>query len=299
MILGGLGCLAASIIITAVILLGGGFLVWRSAPPAPPRGDLPRETTASPSPQDGDGGAGEVDEPVDLDIPEDVPIPERGNRDITSFRAAKLLLGEWYAREGYGHTFYCGCVWSDRHVDLKSCGYEVRRQQKRARRIEYEHIVPASRFGHSFTEWTEGHPDCVRSSGETFHGRRCARRASPAFERMEADMHNLVPTVGEVNGDRSNYAMAMLEGEDREYGRCDVEIRDEQIEPRPEVRGDVARTYLYMTWAYPKKMRLTESERAMFYQWHRADPVDARERARAQAIARLQGNSNPYITAPR
>jgi deoxyribonuclease I len=49
-----------------------------------------------------------------------------------------------------------------------------------------------------------------------------------------------------VNGLRSNYSMAMIEGEQRQFGACDAEIAERKIEPRPEIRGDIARIYLYM-----------------------------------------------------
>ena len=38
------------------------------------------------------------------------------------------------------------------------------------------------------------------------------------FKRMEADMFNLFPAIGEVNGLRSNYPMTIIEGEEREFG---------------------------------------------------------------------------------
>ena len=49
-----------------------------------------------------------------------------------------------------------------------------------------------------------------------------------------------------MSGLRSNYAMAMIEGEQRQFSACDVEIAERKIEPRPEIRGDMARIWLYM-----------------------------------------------------
>lgn len=43
-------------------------------------------------------------------------------------------------------SFYCGCQirWQGKKgvVDLESCGYKVRKNENRARRIEWEHVVP-------------------------------------------------------------------------------------------------------------------------------------------------------------
>ena len=49
---------------------------------------------------------------------------------------------------------------------------------------------------------------------------------------MQADMYNLYPAIGEVNGRRSNYSMAIIKGEKREFGKCDVEIKSRKIEPK-------------------------------------------------------------------
>jgi hypothetical protein len=40
--------------------------------------------------------------------------------------------------------------------------------------------------------------------------------------------------------------MAMIEGEQRPFGACDVGVAERKIEPRPEIRSDIARIYLYM-----------------------------------------------------
>src|SRR5690606_20299686 len=112
------------------------------------------------------------------------------------------------------------------------------------------------------------------------------------FRRMEADVYNLVPAVGEVNNYRSNYSMAMLPGESREFGACDLQIRDRKIQPRPEVRGDVARIYFYMDQAYPGRGIISNKNRKLFDAWAKQDPADAWECQRAQLIEEFQGNRN-------
>ena len=81
------------------------------------------------------------------------------------------------------------------------------------------------------------------------------------FRYMQADMYNLVPAVGEINCLRSNYGFGMIPGEKRGFGTCDIEIENRKAEPRPETRGNIARMYFYMDWAYPghgtNQIRLT------------------------------------------
>ena len=112
---------------------------------------------------------------------------------------------------------------------------------------------------------------------------------------MAADMYNLYPTIGEVNGRRSNYAMARIDGEEREFGACDVEIAHRKVEPREAVRGEIARTYLYMDLAYPEKGILSREQRKLFEAWARSDPVDAWECERTRRIERMQGNRNEVV----
>lgn len=212
------------------------------------------------------------------------------------FSAAKSELVAIYTSQQ--RTFYCDCPWDDSGVDLNACGYRPRRNPERAQRVEWEHVVPASWFGRSFLAWTEGHPDCVRSNGTRYKGRRCARKVSALFRRMEADMHNLVPSVGEVNGDRSNYPMVEIAGEVREYGACDVEIDAGQVEPSTAVRGDVARIHLYMAARYPVHLGLSPQQLAQLQAWSQADPVDRWECERNDAIADIMGWPNLFVSAP-
>jgi deoxyribonuclease I len=222
-------------------------------------------------------------------------VSDAPNRRMTSFARAKRALGEIHADQR--RTFYCDCSFDDEHrIDHASCGYVPRSESKRAHRVEWEHIVPAEAFGRSFSEWRDGHSDCVDRSGKAFKGRNCARRTSEAFRLMEADMYNLVPVIGELNALRSNFSMGIIEGEAREFGACDVEIADGTVEPRPAIRGDVARTYQYMDAAYPGRGVISRKNRKLFEAWSEDDPVDAWECARARMIAAVQGNDNRIVS---
>lgn len=76
--------------------------------------------------------------------------------DIESFRVSKELMKErvYHDRaDSPEGSYYCGCSWSwagasGGKIDHTSCSYEVRKQQNRASRLEWEHIVPAWVMGH-------------------------------------------------------------------------------------------------------------------------------------------------------
>jgi len=91
---------------------------------------------------------------------------------------------------------------------------------------------------------------------------------------MEADLYNLMPESAETNRLRSNYQMGTISGEDREFGSCDVEIKDRTFEPRPEIQGDIARMYFYMDQAYPGRGIVSRQLRPLLKVWNKEDPVD-------------------------
>ena len=157
------------------------------------------------------------------------------NTTITSFSKSKKYLVKVY--KDHPITLYCGCSFKGKTPEFSSCGYIPKKDNKRANRIEWEHVVPAYVFGIFFSEWTVGHPKCVKKNGKKYKGRRCASKVNKEFKRMEADMYNLFPAIGEVNGLRSNYPMTIIEGEKRQFGKCDVEIKRRKVEPRDEVRS--------------------------------------------------------------
>jgi len=115
------------------------------------------------------------------------------------------------------------------------------------------------------------------------------------YRKMQADMFNLYPAIGEVNGRRSNYSMAIINGEKRDFGECDVEIKNKKVEPRESIRGEIARTYLYMDSAYPGRGIISKKNRKLFDSWNQSDPVDDWECKRARRIEKIQGNRNDVV----
>jgi deoxyribonuclease-1 len=224
-----------------------------------------------------------------------IPTYKKSNQNIhiTSFSKSKKLLLKVYKDNPV--TLYCGCSFKGKKPILSSCGYVPSKDSKRANRIEWEHVVPAHAFGKSFSEWRDGHPKCVKKNGKKFKGRKCAEKMNDEYRRMQADMFNLYPAIGEVNARRSNYSMSIIEGENREFGKCDVEISDGIIEPGEEIRGEIARTYLYMDSAYPDRGIISKKNRKLFNAWNKIDPVDEWECERAKRIENIQGNRNEIV----
>ena len=204
------------------------------------------------------------------------------------FSEAKRLAQRIYSDES--QTFYCACPmrWQGGKgiPDLKACGYKVRKNGPRAQRIEWEHVVPAHHFGKKLQCWQQG-------------GRDNCQQKDKLFGMMEADLFNLKPAIGEVNGDRANFAFAELPAQKPQYGACPfkVDFTRKLAEPRPEVRGDIARIYFYMADKYA--LELPKSQQTLLLKWHQDDPVDAREQLLGQRIAQQMGHPNYFVTGVR
>lgn len=217
--------------------------------------------------------------------------------NIQSFSKSKKLMKKVYYDNQY--SFYCGCKYDYKQiagkektvVDADSCGYIPRNNNDRSKYIEWEHVVPAWAFGNTRQCWRE--PICENSKGKKYKGRKCCEKIDPVFRVMQADMYNLQPAVGELNGDRSNYHFGIIPGEPREYGACDFEVSGKLAEPKEDIRGDIARTYFYMEHTYG--VRISDKQRKLFDVWDKQDPVSGWERIRAERIEKIQGNKNKFI----
>lgn len=214
-----------------------------------------------------------------------------------SFESAKRALYEQVYAD-HRVTFYCGCTYSaDRKVDLASCGLEALADKPRAQRIEAEHIFPAAQFGNFRPCWRDprSFPVCIKSDGSALSGRQCCQQVDPVFNAAHNDLFNLVPAVGEVNGQRSDFNWGMIPGEKREFGACNFEVDSSirRVEPPESVQGDIARTMFYMTDTYG--FTLSDQDRQLFTAWSRQDPPDAWEQTRNQRIKAIQGKGNRFV----
>jgi len=188
-------------------------------------------------------------------------------------------------------TVYCGCKWtwegrSGGRVDWESCGYEVRAQENRAIRTEWEHVLPAHSMGHQRQCWQNG-------------GRKNCVANDPVFHVMHVDLYNLTPSVGEVNADRSNYRFSPLPSEPPRHGACPsrVSFKDRQFEPRDRAKGFAARVYFYMHDRY--NLPMSRQQERIMMAWDRQHPVTAWELERSKRIELVQGTTNDFVTGDR
>ncbi|OCG44879.1 deoxyribonuclease [Gilliamella sp. Choc5-1] len=203
-----------------------------------------------------------------------------------NFNSAKTHLTKLYKSNPEQTEFYCGCEFSFNNkkgtINFTKCGYKPRKNQARAERIEWEHVMPAENFGRHLQCWQDG-------------GRKNCKK-DITFNKMEGDMHNLQPSIGEVNGDRSNYHYSQFTKEFNQYGSCKtaVDFKTRKFQPREKIRGKIARTYLYMSDKY--KINLSDQEKKLMAAWDKMFPPEKWECERNKHIAKIQGNDNKFIT---
>ena len=213
-------------------------------------------------------GCSELEQVV-LDLEQAIPsgleqaLPEKNRHQDITYKETRPVFWEKLYGSG-GRTLYCDKGFGKRH----------------GHNINIEHIFPMS--------WATKSLKCGT--------RNQCRDYSSRFNRIESDLHNLYPALAEINDARGAMSFAVIKGEKHIRAGCDFEIdkRSYKAEPRPAVRGEIARAMLYMADTYAE-LKLFESQRKLMEKWHREDPPNSEEKRRNSLIESIQGNRNPYI----
>ena len=118
-----------------------------------------------------------------------------------------------------------------------------------------------------------------------------------------SDLHHLFLTDSEANAVRGNHEFGNVSESEDELEVADCRAsrfnRHNSIEtfsPPTTHRGNVARALFYFATRY--NMTISKAQEAALREWHKADPVDEKERKRHEAIVKLQKVRNPFIDHP-
>jgi len=135
------------------------------------------------------------------------------------------------------------------------------------------------------------------------------------------DLYHLYPTQSNSNTNRSNLPYGEVEagaatyttanGTQKGNARSGLGYTGTVFEPIDEYKGDLARTYFYISTRYytedsgwltspmTNKCELLEWAVDMLLDWHHDDPVSQKELDRIEAVYAIQGNRNPFIDHPK
>jgi len=136
------------------------------------------------------------------------------------------------------------------------------------------------------TSWIREHLGCGTN-------RQC-KRESEEYRKIISDLHNIVPAESYFEFKRKNSIFATLD-KSVPIKECGTRKKLHLLEPADDIKGDIARTLLYMhsTYNLPLVGRLTDLSL-----WNQKDPPSKAEIARDAAITEIQGNGNPFVTDP-
>ena len=138
---------------------------------------------------------------------------------------------------------------------------------------------------------------------------------------MYTDLHHLIPTDRLANSQRSAWPLGEVSSVEWTngssklgYGTFGSSGNNMTFEPADEYKGDFARIYFYMATCY-KDQDFTAGGKGykvfingtanflntalnLYLKWHRNDPVSDKEIRRNNAVAKKQGNRNPFVDEP-
>ncbi|WP_178861942.1 endonuclease [Thiomicrorhabdus cannonii] len=214
----------------------------------------------------------------------------------TSFTQAKNNLYKGVF-DNQGATFYTGCSWNKKKVDLASCGLEnsfPTKEHKRALRVEAEHVIPASWFYKQNGTDRKCYLDAKQNKASP---REYCQENDTNYSQAHNDLVNLRVAVGAINGQRSNKPFAeSLSGDNKKTYRGNgktMVITSRIVIPDTSIRGDIARIAFYMRDTYGVNYAKRQLE--LFKQWDQEDPVSDEERSLNKRIIKIQGHGNPYV----
>ena len=154
--------------------------------------------------------------------------------------------------------------------------------------------MPVWELAHELQCWKDGKLERQDKSGR----KHCRMLKDPEFNRRTADLHNLVPSIGEVNGDRSHFSFSLFEATGQ-YGDCKMKVRWMKprglVEPPERARGGIARIYLYMRTKY--EFPLSVEQEKLFKSWDEKYPVTDWECQRDRRIAKHQDEHHQLVFA--
>ncbi|MEQ1755410.1 MAG: endonuclease [Micropepsaceae bacterium] len=203
----------------------------------------------------------------------ELPWPQGGQRTYQNYEEARRIFWKKLYPAG-GTDLYCGVSFdSDRSAAPIDDNLSV------------EHVYPADAIA-------ETEPGCTN--------RTCS---AARVQRAMADLQNLWPALQKVNSSRSRlrYGTLAQTVKPRFPEVCPSFRRgigtQAVVEPRDEVKGDVARSIIYMHFVYGLPLEDAVSEKQLLLDWMAKDPPDVEELRRNTLIDSLQGTTNPLLEA--
>lgn len=140
---------------------------------------------------------------------------------------------------------------------------------------------------------------CINHQGQRYKGLNCCKRTDQLFNIMLYDLHNRLPVIHSIAKNIHTHRFDTISEPNESaiiyYPNCAFRVHSKQkiIEPNHQLKGEIARIYLYMQDTY--HLSIQESQLELFKKWHQANPPSKWEKQKNRAIQKIQGNVNPYV----
>ena len=201
----------------------------------------------------------------------ELPWPQDGQTTFETYDDARRIFWRKLYPEG-GIELYCG-------IDFDG----QRKLAVQGQSLSVEHAFPADAIA-------ETEPGCK--------DRTCGVKR---VQRAMADLQNLWPALQTVNSSRGRTKFGPLPSsvKPRFPEVCPAYRRGPGplVEPRDDIKGDVARSLVYMHFVYALPLEQAVSDKDLLLDWMADDPPDGEEVRRNALIDRLQGTTNPLLDA--
>lgn len=167
--------------------------------------------------------------------------------------------------------------------------------------LDGDNVIECDYTGRSLSNVSD--KNTAYRGGKGFNAEHTWPQSKGAVGPAKSDLHHLFPTDCQANSRRGSYPFGEVESVTWSEGGSSLGL-DAQgrraFEPREDQKGNTARALLYFYMVYGRKADLDNFrvEEATLKRWHQQDPVTAEDRARNDAVYRVQGNRNPFVDRP-
>jgi len=193
---------------------------------------------------------------------------------------------------------FLGCSF-DIKGKIDNCKKEIGGSKSKV--ISFGHVVSSKRMGKFFKCWNK-----KADKGFSFYKNKIKNNNNAKIERCEKnselfltmnnDMHNMIPVENNLNLKikGSDYGFLKNSKESKKIGSIYFNDKLHMIMPNEDWRGRIARTYFYMSNKY--SLHMSKDELSTFVLWNNLYPPTKWEKWKNQAVLKVQGNDNPYIS---
>ena len=201
------------------------------------------------------------------------------------------------AQNTISETFYLGCPYQGKVVDVAACGISKSfsiREAKNSHKTKVDRVIPYYLF-------YKGR-DCLEKAKlkKVSVKQYCLDNDKEFYDAFNDPVNNVIAVAAIANKKRNLLYGNFIKGNgyrkivSKSKGHSLTSIfTDSVFLPDKSIRGDIARIAKYM--AFKHGVQFSKRQSKMFLSWASLDLVDEKERKRNNYIKNKFGVSNPYV----